>query len=208
MRPAHKLISAGVWKSESRLVSHFEAALFESIRTWSFDRYRFAEVHPIRSFFFIPKKGKGISLCQRNFMLETSLSKLPVRNCSNCLVKPVRFNLPASWKTATPDAREALPSWKCPARKKRLRRLINSMARKSAVAPLKSMKPNHVKIAAAADVALATIAAVAMAAMVDAGPSRAGNNQHATQCFGLRDDPIIPEGRARCSSPITTCTRR
>ena len=27
MRPAHKLISAGVWKSESRLVSHFEAAL-------------------------------------------------------------------------------------------------------------------------------------------------------------------------------------
>jgi cold-inducible RNA-binding protein len=24
---------------------------FESIRTWSFDRYRFAEAHPIRSFF-------------------------------------------------------------------------------------------------------------------------------------------------------------
>src|ERR1041385_3005719 len=51
MRPAHKSISAGVWKFESRLVSHFEAALFESIRTWSFDRYRFAEAHPIRSFF-------------------------------------------------------------------------------------------------------------------------------------------------------------
>src|SRR6185503_19519542 len=194
MRPAHKSISAGVWKFESRLVSHFEAALFESIRTWSFDRYRFAEVHPIRSFFFIPKKGKGISLCQRNFMLETSLSKPPVRNCSNCLVKPVRFNLPASWKTATPDAREASRSSKCPARKKRVRRLINSMARKSAVAPSKSMKPNHVKIAAAADVALATIAAVvAMAAMVDAGPSRAGNNQNSPQCFGLRDDLIIPE---------------
>jgi RNA recognition motif-containing protein len=29
MRPAHKSISAGVWKFESRLVSHFEAALFE-----------------------------------------------------------------------------------------------------------------------------------------------------------------------------------
>src|SRR5829696_9042885 len=27
MRPAHKSISAGVWKFESRLVSHFEAAL-------------------------------------------------------------------------------------------------------------------------------------------------------------------------------------
>ena len=29
MRPAHKSISAGVWKFESRLVSHFEAALFK-----------------------------------------------------------------------------------------------------------------------------------------------------------------------------------
>ena len=29
MRPAHKSISAGVWKSESWLVSHFEAALKE-----------------------------------------------------------------------------------------------------------------------------------------------------------------------------------
>ena len=57
MRPAHKSISAGVWKFESRLVSHFEAALL-SIRTWSFDRYRFAEAHPIRSFFFIPNKGE------------------------------------------------------------------------------------------------------------------------------------------------------
>ena len=45
------------------------------------------------------------------------------------------------------------------------------------------MKPSHVKIAAAADVALATIAAVAMPAMVDAGPSRAGNNQHSIQCL-------------------------
>jgi hypothetical protein len=53
MRPAHKSISAGVWKFESWLVSHFEAALL-SIRTWSFDRYRFAEAHPIRSFFSFP----------------------------------------------------------------------------------------------------------------------------------------------------------
>ena len=46
-------------------------------------------------------------------MLETSLSKPPVRTCSNCLVKPARFNLLVLWKTATPDAREALPSSKC-----------------------------------------------------------------------------------------------
>ena len=73
------------------------------------------------------------------------------------------------------------------------------------------MKPNHVKIAAAAaDVALATIAAaVAMAAaMVDAGPSLAGNNQHFTQCFGLRDDPIHPGDPRCCSFAITTRTRR
>src|SRR6185369_7053994 len=134
MRPAHKSISAGVWKFESGLVSHFEAALFESIRTWSFDRYRFAEAHPFRSFFFHSQKGKGISLCQRNFMLETSLSKPPPRSSSNCLVKPARFNLLALWKTATLDAREALPSSKCPARKKRLQRSRNSMVRKSVVA--------------------------------------------------------------------------
>ena len=31
---------------------------FQSIRTWSFDRYRFAEAHPIRSFFFHSHKGE------------------------------------------------------------------------------------------------------------------------------------------------------
>ena len=59
MRPAHKTISAGrLDSSRAGLVSHFEAAPFESIRTWSFDRYRFAEANPIRSFFFIPKTGE------------------------------------------------------------------------------------------------------------------------------------------------------
>jgi RNA recognition motif-containing protein len=38
---------------------HTSKPLFESIRTWSFDRYRFAEANPIRSFFSFPKKGKG-----------------------------------------------------------------------------------------------------------------------------------------------------
>ena len=31
-----------------------EALLMKSTRTWSFDRYRFAEANPIRSFFVIP----------------------------------------------------------------------------------------------------------------------------------------------------------
>ena len=44
--------------SRAGLVSHFEAALLWSIRTWSFDRYRFAEANPIRSFFFIPTTGE------------------------------------------------------------------------------------------------------------------------------------------------------
>src|ERR1051326_7860294 len=109
MRPAHKSISAGVWKFESRLVSHFEAALLRASEPGPSTRYRFAEAHPIRSFFFIPKKGKGISLCQRNFMLETSLSKPPLRSSSTYLVRPARFNLQVLWKTATPDAREASP---------------------------------------------------------------------------------------------------
>ena len=31
------------------------------------------------------------------------------------MLKPERLNQPVSWKTATPDVREALPSSKCPA---------------------------------------------------------------------------------------------
>jgi hypothetical protein len=65
-----------------------------------------------------------------------------------------------------------------------------------------------VKIAAAADVALATIAAVAMAPMVDAGPSRAGNNQHSIQRFGLRDDPIHPGEPRQLFISITTRIRK
>src|SRR5690349_3237253 len=65
------------------------------------------------------------------------------------------------------------------------------------------MKPNPAKTAAEVDVALATIAGVATAAMVVAGPSRAGNNQHSTQCFGLRDDPIHPGEPRSLSISIT-----
>src|ERR1041385_3815748 len=106
MRPAHKLISAGVWKFESGLVSHFEAALFNEhpnpvLRSLPFRR------SPSDSQLLSFPKGKGISLCQRNFMLETSRFKPPVRIWSSCLGKLERFNLPVLWKTATPDAREA-----------------------------------------------------------------------------------------------------
>src|SRR4029434_4532567 len=86
-----------------------EAALLKSIRTWSFDRYRFAEAHPIRKLLSFPK-GKGKSLCQRNYMLETLLPKPPVRSFRNCLLKPARLNRQASWKTATQDDREGSPS--------------------------------------------------------------------------------------------------
>src|SRR5689334_7206136 len=79
MRPAHKSISAGVWKFESWLVSHFEAALL-SIRTWSFDRYRFAEAHPIRSFFSFPKGERYISMstkfCVGNLAFQTTSQEL------------------------------------------------------------------------------------------------------------------------------------
>src|SRR5712692_3648526 len=63
MRPAHKRVSAGVvdrsraggWELRRR-------GFFESIRPWSFDRYRFAEAPFVRKLLFIPKKGKGISV--------------------------------------------------------------------------------------------------------------------------------------------------
>ena len=79
MRPAHKSISAGVWKFESRLVSHFEAALL-SIRTWSFDRYRFAEVHPFRSFFHSQTGERYISMSTKlyvgNLAFQTTSQEL------------------------------------------------------------------------------------------------------------------------------------
>jgi RNA recognition motif-containing protein len=68
MRPAHKSISAGVWKFESRLVSHFEAALQRASELWSFDRYRFAEAHPIRSFFHSQKGERYISMSTKLYV--------------------------------------------------------------------------------------------------------------------------------------------
>jgi cold-inducible RNA-binding protein len=42
--------------------------LFESIRTWSFDRYRFAEANPIRSFFLFPKGERYISMSTKLYV--------------------------------------------------------------------------------------------------------------------------------------------
>ncbi|HKG58469.1 MAG TPA: RNA-binding protein [Pyrinomonadaceae bacterium] len=67
MRPAHKSISAGVWKFESRLVSHFEAALQRASEPGSSTAYRFAEVHPIRSFFH-PKGERYISMSTKLYV--------------------------------------------------------------------------------------------------------------------------------------------
>src|ERR1044072_7085394 len=59
------------------------------------------------------------------------------------------------------------------------------------------MKPNPARIAAEADVALATIAAVGTAAM-DADLSLAGKKQQCTHCLVLWDDLIHHRG-SHCS---------
>src|SRR5690349_4758499 len=81
MRPAHKSISAGVWKFESGLVSHFEAALFESIRTWSFDCYRFRRSPSDSQLLFsFPKGEKYISMSTKlyvgNLAFQTTSQEL------------------------------------------------------------------------------------------------------------------------------------
>jgi cold-inducible RNA-binding protein len=52
----------------------------ESIRTWSFDHYRFAEVHPIRSFFLFPDRGKVIYMSTKlyvgNLAFQTTSEEL------------------------------------------------------------------------------------------------------------------------------------
>jgi hypothetical protein len=58
--PAHKMISAG--RLDIREQAGFqlsEAALLKSIRTRSFDRYRFAEALTDSQLLFIPEEGKG-----------------------------------------------------------------------------------------------------------------------------------------------------
>ena len=86
--PRAASISAGrLDSSRAGLFQTFEAAHLRASEPGPSNGNRFAEANPIRSFFLLPK-GKGISICQRNFMLEISLSKPPARSCRICLLKP------------------------------------------------------------------------------------------------------------------------
>ena len=58
MRPAHKTISAGVWIVREWADFKLRSRSFESIRTWSFDRYRFAEARSVRKASFHSQKGE------------------------------------------------------------------------------------------------------------------------------------------------------
>ena len=61
MRPAHKTISAGVWMvREQACFTLRSRSYYQSIRTWSFDRYRFAEANPIRKLLFVPRRERYI----------------------------------------------------------------------------------------------------------------------------------------------------
>ena len=81
MRPAHKSISAGrLDSSRAGLFTLRSRSVFESIRTWSFVRYRFAEVHPIRSFFHSQKGERYISMSTKlyvgNLAFQTTSEEL------------------------------------------------------------------------------------------------------------------------------------
>src|ERR1044072_7289280 len=68
MRSAHKSISAGVLEVRERACFTLRSRSFLSIRTWSFDRYRFAEAHPIRSFFHSQKGERYISMSTKLYV--------------------------------------------------------------------------------------------------------------------------------------------
>jgi hypothetical protein len=59
MRPAPQMSAGRLDSSRAGLFQTVEAAL-KSIRTWSFDRSRFAEANPIRSFLLTPKGRRNI----------------------------------------------------------------------------------------------------------------------------------------------------
>jgi RNA recognition motif-containing protein len=80
MRPAHKTISAGVWMvREQGSYSNFRSRSVKSIRTWSFDRNRFAEANPIRASFSIQKredKAMSTKLYVGNLAFQTTSEEL------------------------------------------------------------------------------------------------------------------------------------
>jgi RNA recognition motif-containing protein len=81
MRPAHKTISAGrLDGSRAGLVQTSEAALLKSIRTWSFDHYRFAEANPDSQLLSFPEKGESIYMSTKlyvgNLAFQTTSEEL------------------------------------------------------------------------------------------------------------------------------------
>jgi cold-inducible RNA-binding protein len=81
MRPAHKRLAQDVWMvREQACLKLRSRSLFESIRTWSFDRYRFAEANPIRSFFSFPKGERYICMSTKlyvgNLAFQTTSQEL------------------------------------------------------------------------------------------------------------------------------------
>jgi hypothetical protein len=80
MRPAHKSLSAGVWMVREQAGYEIRSRSFESIRTWPFDRYRLAEVNPIRSFSLSQTGKRQIYMSMRldvgNLALQTNSQKL------------------------------------------------------------------------------------------------------------------------------------
>src|SRR5215510_266516 len=133
MRPAHKMISAGRLDSSRVGFFHTSKPLLSEHPNLVLRPPPFRRSQSDSQLLFIPKKGKGISTCQRNSTLETLVSKRPVRSWRRCLPRPARFNQPMWWKTATPDAHEDLLLSKCHLRRKPLQQLNSSMAKKLVV---------------------------------------------------------------------------
>ena len=80
MRPAHKLISAGVWKFESRLVSHFEAALFKEHPNLVLRSLPFRRSQSDSQLLFVPKGERYISMSTKlyvgNLAFQTTSQEL------------------------------------------------------------------------------------------------------------------------------------
>src|SRR5215813_1899209 len=92
MRPRIRRLAPDVWMVRERACFTTRSALNEEHPNWSFDCYRFAEAKSDSQLLCHPKRGEGRSTCQRNFMLETSLSKPPVKSFRICLLRPARLN--------------------------------------------------------------------------------------------------------------------
>ena len=68
MRPAH---NDQRWRLDSSRAGLFHTPkplLFQSIRTWSFDRYRFAEANPIRKLLLSPKRERYILMSTKLYV--------------------------------------------------------------------------------------------------------------------------------------------